>query len=280
MSKPRYAQDIPSHYYDISDVVQFPQLESQRHSLSVIDKMLIGNFIIMVRPRIILELGVFKGSTTRFICDFLAQNNLDAIVVGFDWIQNVEYLRENDETLRQYEAEGRLQFIPGILPDSLQNWLESTDRAVDLILLDSVKDYYSLTRQMQILWPRLSVVGYMICQDYAAPYYGACCALEDFAKRRDVWATVLTPPDRITIEDKRKESEYKQSHLFIMQHRRAAGTWKSRFRHRYIERIDRRFKDNPIWSKIFKPLILRFLTILLILSNKLTIRRRNNGLPG
>lgn len=172
------------------DLVRFPTMVEDQGSLSVLEKSLLGYFIVLARPQLIVELGVFNAVTTLFILEFLKVNEIEAKVVGFDFPDEVAKLRESNITIRQQERDVNLQLIPGRLPESLETWLE-TSPTIDLALVDATHSYKSVTRELNLLWPRLSTEGYILCHDYSNKHEGVRYTVDRFAIRRNVMVLPL-----------------------------------------------------------------------------------------
>lgn len=147
------------------------------------EKLLLGNFMVLIQPRIVVELGVYQAVSTMFLCDFLAANNIQAQVVGFDMPSVVAELRSNHAGVQQREAEGRLRLMPGYLPDALAEWLQTEKPVVDLALIDAMHDYPHVTAELNLLWPHLSVDAAIFCHDYSWTE-GVAFAAQRFAARR------------------------------------------------------------------------------------------------
>jgi len=189
----RVGQTMQQSY---EDLIKFPRLVSVHGSLTAMEKILLGHFILLVRPRLTVELGVFKAITTQFMCDFLVKNGIDGVVVGFDLPEVIAELRDQ-ETVKYLEQVSRLRLIPGRLPDSLANWLSSSDEQIDLALVDASHDYRSVIGELSLLWPRLSPEGYILCDDYCSKHDGVRYAVDHFAARQDAMALPLLSSQRV-----------------------------------------------------------------------------------
>ena len=78
-----------------------PLLRHTPHSLSVIEKSLLANLIVLVRPRWIIELGLFEAVTTEFMCEVLSYNQIDGRVVGFDLPDVNKGIRQTNPKIRE-----------------------------------------------------------------------------------------------------------------------------------------------------------------------------------
>jgi len=175
--------------------IRMPPLMNQQGSLPPIEKSLLAHFISMIQPTVIVELGVLRAVTTEFMCRVLVENGFDGKVVGFDLDPVVEDLRAHNEAVKQYEASGQLELVPGRLPDSLKWWLRQTGHKIDLALVDGTHDYRSVLGELELLWPWLSDHGVILCDDYSEKYDGVRYAVHRFVRRhRDAMAMPLGSP--------------------------------------------------------------------------------------
>lgn len=152
--------------YSIDDLIKFPPIELSAYSLTPMEKMYTGNLLMMVRPQVLVELGVLKARTSAFICRFMELNNIEGKLYGFDLPDQTEELRTENLVAQQLEASGQMALIPGFLPDSLTDWLATHDKLIDFALIDAVHKFPNVTRELEIIWQRLAPNGVIICHDY------------------------------------------------------------------------------------------------------------------
>jgi len=173
----------PDPHEAVREPIRMPPLLASHGSLSPMEKSLLGYFIILSRPKLIVEIGVYRAITTRLILDFLRLNEIDAQVVGFDMPDTCEQLlRENGE-VRQAVESGRLRLVGGELPSSLRRWVEEEKPVVDLALLDARHDFPSVDWELKLLWPCLSSNGYILGHDYTGEFDGVRYAFDHFASK-------------------------------------------------------------------------------------------------
>ena len=242
-----------THTYAYGDWVKFPDLVAEHGSLTPLEKILLGNVILLGRPRLIVELGVFHAVTTQFICDFLDENDIDATVVGFDLPEVVAGLRKENTAVQHYEDVARLQLIPGRLPVSLQDWLQRLDQPVDLAFVDATHDYRSVKAELNLLWPRLAPDGFILCHDYSEKYDGVRHAVDRFAAK--VGARVLP----LTSSARARQHGY-ASVLVALRRRTFEPTLRSKMRHGWKKmKIDLLEYSviNKAWHQVLKPLVRR-----------------------
>jgi hypothetical protein len=162
------------------DLIQFPLLTSNSYSLSLLEKLLLGHMILLSKPRFLVELGVYQALSTHFMCEFLDMNGLPSTVIGFDVPEQISEVRINNSKIRIWEEQGRLILVPGTLPSSLKDWANEEKNRIDLALVDATHNYWSVSRELELLWPALSENGYIICHDYSPAYQGVCEAIDYF----------------------------------------------------------------------------------------------------
>lgn len=162
--------------------IAWPELIGDEGSLTIMEKILLGNFIALTQPELIVELGVYRAVTTDFICSFLELNEIPGTVIGFDLEEQVDLLRKENAAVQKYEASGRLQLVPGMLPESLRRWLQGNP-AIGLAFVDATHDYPSVKGELASLWPHLAPEGFIVGHDFSPKYDGVRYAFERFAKR-------------------------------------------------------------------------------------------------
>jgi hypothetical protein len=174
-----------------SEFAEFPDLLSKTTSLSAMEKSLLGHYILLLRPRVILELGVFEAVTTRFICEFLRLNQIEAKVYSFDLPDVIAKLRAENSIVQELEASGQLELRAGFLPDALIAWQKEHHEKVDLAIVDAGHTYWHVAQELRLLWQSLAANGYIICDDYSPKYRGICFAVDSFARKKDVQMLAL-----------------------------------------------------------------------------------------
>ena len=63
--------------------------------------MFISSIILTTRSKTIVETGVWKGKTTKFILELLYLNNIDSKIYGFDFTNLIEDLFNSDSFFRK-----------------------------------------------------------------------------------------------------------------------------------------------------------------------------------
>jgi hypothetical protein len=166
----------------LGDVFQMPLLHQTRGSLSALEKCQLGILISAIRPKVIVETGVWRGATTRFLSEFLQLNSLPGFVYGFDLPEIIDELIANDQF---FASADNVRFVKGTLPHSLAAWLTSEHRNIDLALIDANHSFYSVYSELSLIAPRLAADGYIFCHDYGKPgttFDRVMCAVNEFSR--------------------------------------------------------------------------------------------------
>ncbi len=139
----------------------------------------------MIRPKIIVEIGVWKGGSTIEMASKLRALELDGVVVAIDtWLGAWDHWI-NDDLFEQlsfdhgYPAISR-KFMGNVLVAGLEDYvvplpLDSLNAAAvfkhfgfrpDIIHLDGAHDYEAVSADLRVWWPLLRPGGLLIGDDY------------------------------------------------------------------------------------------------------------------
>ncbi len=132
-----------------------------KYSLNPFEKSILSHFLILSNPKLVLELGIHKGSTTKYICETLIENGIDSMCYGFDYDTVINDLLINDRTIKTLVDSDKLQLIPGTLPESLETFLNANDKQIDFVLIDATGDYHNVYGELCRIWPYISKNGYI-----------------------------------------------------------------------------------------------------------------------
>lgn len=152
--------------FSVNDVIEFPSIPTAYTSLTAAEKLLLGHFIQLISPNLIVELGCWQGLTIEFICNFLKNNNIKSQVFGFDIPEVILHLRSENPCIQNLENTQFLRLIPGRLPQSFANWLNSHNMMINLALIDANHSFVDVYNELKLIWSRLSPDGLILCHDY------------------------------------------------------------------------------------------------------------------
>lgn len=180
MSKQMDYFSKPLHLLYSNELFRMPELSMQTASLTPLEKYNLALLMIAIKPKTIVETGVWRGLTTKFVADFVRENNLESLIIGFDLPDVIDELITNSFFSKDLE---NVEFVKGLLPYSLQNWLSEKKPAIDLAIIDADHNYYSAFTELSAIQPYISDEGYIFCHDYGLDqnnHEGVFCAVEDF----------------------------------------------------------------------------------------------------
>lgn len=147
--------------------------------------------IAAVDPKIIVEIGVWKGGSVATMAKALKARRADAVVIAVDtWLGSSEHYLQAEygsaldfeygypRLYRQFAAnmrnEGLSDYVLPLPLDSLNalELLKTRDVRADVIHIDAGHDYPSVMADLNAWWPRLSPGGVLIGDDYHAERFG------------------------------------------------------------------------------------------------------------
>lgn len=167
-----------------NEVIKIPDLHQQKASLTPLEKAQIGILLTAIRLKVVIETGVWRGRTTRFISEFLTLNGIPGTIYGFDFPEVIDELFEFD---RFFSKVQNVKFIKGVLPGSLKEWINEKKIRVDFALIDAYHSYYAAYTELYNIESYLNTGGYIFCHDYdldIKAHEGVLCAVNDFANRK------------------------------------------------------------------------------------------------
>lgn len=180
-----------------NDIVNMPVLLQQRASLTPLEKAQVGLIIIALQPKVIVETGVWRGRTTRFLSELLTRNQITGTIYGFDFPDVIDELHGIDPF---FETAANVEFVKGALPASMREWLAKYPQLmIDFALVDATHSYNAVHDELALIAPRLSRDGYIFCHDYdldEKSHVGVTVAIEDFCRNFDftVMPLLSRPP--------------------------------------------------------------------------------------
>lgn len=151
----------------------------------------LSSAIVEKKPKVIVEVGVWKGSSCLFMADLLRVNAIDGVIIAVDtWLGSSDHWLSDrwfgDLSFQLgYPAIYR-KFMNNVLDAHLENYviplpLDSLNAAevlkhygigADLIHLDGGHDYESVAADIRTWWPNLNAGGVLVGDDYHQSWPG------------------------------------------------------------------------------------------------------------
>lgn len=171
---------------NFNEIVNMPNLLQQRASLTPLEKAQVGLTVVAIQPQVVVETGVWRGRTTRFLSELMTNNHIDGVVYGFDFPDVIDELYEIDPF---FNSVGNVKFVKGALPNSMRDWLaQNPSLMIDFALVDATHSYTAVYDELTLIAPRLREDGYIFCHDYdldEKSHVGVMVAIEDFCRKND-----------------------------------------------------------------------------------------------
>lgn len=182
------------------DLIKFPKMSHRSGSIGFIEKMIIGELIMICQPQLIIETGTYYGQTAQFLADFILQNKLPKCrIVTFDFPETINQLRQSNQYFSDHPE---IELISGLLPNSLASFLENCTQPLDLAIRDADHNYEGVMGQLRLFHTKLRPGGYVFCHDYRemdSEYKDIVQAVDDFVEQ---FKYGMLPLNSSTLHDK------------------------------------------------------------------------------
>ncbi len=159
-----------------------------------------------VRPRLIVEIGSWKGASAAHMARLCQQQGLATRIICIDtWLGSVEFLRWRAKRPDYYAALGHVQGWPMLYFQFLANmaksgladmitpfpmdsanamrWLKELGLAADMIYLDGSHEQDDVARDLEHAYAILRPGGVLLGDDYVN-WPGVTAAADGFARRK------------------------------------------------------------------------------------------------
>lgn len=185
--------DYSSYQYDISGGVAHAVFEQ------VIDNL---------RPKIIIEVGSWKGSSAIHMASILQKKSIEGVVLCVDtWLGTVNNLLQSNDPvwgLGKYYQHGYptlyYQFLANIMIRGLQNyilplpttstigarWCTAKGIQADLVYIDGSHEEDDVYQDIVNYWRLLKTNGIMVGDDWHLGGVGIICAVNQFSKEQSI----------------------------------------------------------------------------------------------
>lgn len=164
------------------------------------------NAVRSMRPRLVIELGVWKGCSTITIADEMRKQGIDGVVIAVDtWLGWHEewplldlHIIDGYPTLyRTFQAnviaKGLTEYVVPLPIDSVNATQVLLSKGINqacIVHIDGAHDYASVKRDIEMWWPLVAEGGVMIGDDYShspdAPWPNVARAFDEFFGRDSV----------------------------------------------------------------------------------------------
>lgn len=183
--------------YDGFDVTDYPlDLQGWLEGESVL-----AQIIEQLKPRLIIEVGTWKGSSAFFMIDQARRHAPDAVIICIDtWLGSPEHWLapqwREQLNLKHGRSDLYNQFIANVVHLGLTDAviplpLPSVQAAVllkrlgirgPLIHIDGAHDEISVRQDIEAFWPLVEPGGAMVGDDYSESWPGLVAATDAFLK--------------------------------------------------------------------------------------------------
>jgi hypothetical protein len=176
---------------------------------------LVRHWIEKIQPKLIFEVGSWKGDSAIFMASLLKKNNVDGAVVCIDtWLGSLEHLMGMEHpywSMSRFRQHGYptlyYQFLANVKHRGLQDyiiplpntstigarWLLSQKIQADLIYIDASHDELDVYLDLVNYWKVLKPGGVMLGDDMCADWPGVISAVSRFVKEQNLSIEVLEP---------------------------------------------------------------------------------------
>lgn len=165
------------------------------------------NILDIVKPRLIIEVGSWKGDSAALMASYLAERQIDGALICVDtWLGGIEHISCDDPKwgLKQFSKHGYpslyFNFLANMVHKNVHRlvipipntslisgrYLKSKKISADLIYLDASHDEDDVYADAQAYWPLLKPGGIMLGDDWSARWHGVICAANRFAREKNL----------------------------------------------------------------------------------------------
>jgi hypothetical protein len=153
--------------------------------------------ISILRPELIIEIGVWKGRSATFMANEIKTLGLQSVVVAVDtWLGSSEHWPSDELSFMNGRPALFWKFLSNVLRADVKDYLvplpmhslnaaeifKSRNLRPGIIHIDGGHDYESVAADLRVWWPLVSPGGFMILDDYNddGSWPGVRKAVDDF----------------------------------------------------------------------------------------------------
>ena len=152
-----------------------------------------------LRPKTVVEIGVWQGGSTVFMAKTLKRLNLDSVVISVDtWLGAWDHWLDanlfNDLKIEGGYPQLYKSFATHVVSHDVADYvvplpldsvnasviLQKLNIKVDMLHIDAAHDYRSVLTDLESWWPLLNVGGVFIGDDYSHDWPGVMQATDEF----------------------------------------------------------------------------------------------------
>jgi hypothetical protein len=178
------------------------------------DDDLLARLVAELRPRLVIEVGSWKGATAIRLANLLRAQGADAAVVCVDtWLGSVEHWEGSvgGWDIRPHLRHGYptlyYRFLANVLhagcadlvvpvPNTSANaarWLTRQGVTADLVYVDASHEEDDVYRDLVDYWKLVRPGGALAGDDFAARWFGVICAVNRFVREHHLWFQAVGP---------------------------------------------------------------------------------------
>jgi hypothetical protein len=168
-----------------------------------------------LNPKLIVEVGTWKGGSACFWAKLMKERGIDGAVVCIDtWLGGLDHItrpKSAEWQIKKYWKHGYstlyYQFLANVMHEGLQDyivpvpttsaigarWLQAQNLVVDIAYIDASHDEDDVYEDMKGYWKTLRNGGIMCGDDWDAAWFGVICAVNRFAREKDLNLQIAPP---------------------------------------------------------------------------------------
>jgi hypothetical protein len=203
----KVADDLMGKLYATNPYESFPYRDYPLDLQGSDNHPLFRKLITAVRPRLIIEIGSWKGDSAIGMATILKEQQADAAVICIDtWLGSIEHLTGvvPGWDIRRFSRHGYptlyYQWLANVMHSQCQDlvipiantsvnaarWLLQQGIVADLIYVDGSHEEDDVHQDLCCFWKLLRAGGIIFGDDWDAYWYGVVCAVNRFAREKDI----------------------------------------------------------------------------------------------